>query len=112
MNGGVYVNSLEGNSDNVPFLAMFFGQYVTTVHVDDVDVYEEMAMGSKLAAFGFAPKGKFEQKGPGKGKWLRSHLTIEQRRAKLADYRPLGWRSWGPSFQDPKVQMLRHEQLR
>ena len=31
-------------------------------------------------------KGKFGQKGkPGKGKLVRSHLTIEQRRAKLAD---------------------------
>ena len=39
------------------------------------------------AAFGKAKrKGKFGHKGkPGKGKLVRSHLTIEQRRAKLAD---------------------------
>jgi len=75
-------------------------------YFDDVDKYEAMALNCLLdvedadekqagdaiqlqlaahVACGKA-KGKFGQKGkPGKGKLVRSHLTIEQRRAKLAD---------------------------
>ena len=89
-------------------------------YFDDVDEYEAMALNCLLdvvdadekqagdavqlqlaahASFGKAKgKGKFGQKGkPGKGKLARSHLTIEQRRAKLADLKkrswPLGWRT-------------------
>jgi hypothetical protein len=61
-----------------------------------LDVADEKQTGDAIqlqlavhAAFGNAKgKGKFGQKGkPGKGKLVRSHLTIEQRHAKLADWK-------------------------
>ena len=71
-------------------------------------------------AFGKAKgKGKFGQKGkPGNGKLVRSHLTIEQRHAKLADWKKgsrcmrcgaIGHWAGDPAckFLDQEAQMLR-----